>query len=101
MVSDRGCRVHRRQLRIACATGWACAQLKWQRHIPEGFANGSCVIGDGAHIPYKCTDYYSPAAVHALIWNDPGIGIGWPVREPVVSDKDARGKRLADCHIFA
>lgn len=73
---------------------------QWQLYIPEGFAHGFCVLGDGAHVLYKCTDYYSPAAEHTLIWNDPEIGIEWPMRKPVVSDKDARGKRIADCQVF-
>ncbi len=73
----------------------------WQLYVPEGFAHGFCVLSEAAHVLYKCTDYYSPGNEHTLIWNDPAIGIDWPVHAPVLSERDARGKRLSDCPLFA
>ena len=62
-----------------------------QLYVPPGFAHGFCVVGDApATVLYKCTDYYSGAAdQRGIIWNDPDIGIKWPVDNPVLSDKDA------------
>lgn len=83
---------------------WYGVQLSganhWQLYVPDGFAHGFCVLSDMAHVLYKCTDYYSPGNEHTLIWNDPMVGIDWPVREPVLSEKDAHGKRLSDCPVF-
>jgi dTDP-4-dehydrorhamnose 3,5-epimerase len=73
----------------------------WQLYVPEGFAHGFCVLSDSAHVLYKCTAYYSPADEHTLIWNDPGLGIDWPLRQPTLSDKDARGQPLAAAQVFA
>jgi dTDP-4-dehydrorhamnose 3,5-epimerase len=60
-----------------------------QMYVPPGFAHGFCVLSDTALFSYKCTDYYSQAAEGGIIWNDPDIGIAWPVREPQLSKKDA------------
>lgn len=70
-----------------------------QLYIPPGFAHGFCVTSETARVMYKCTDYYAPAEEHTLAWNDPGIGIHWPVSNPVVSAKDAQGKLLKDAFI--
>jgi dTDP-4-dehydrorhamnose 3,5-epimerase len=67
-----------------------------QLYIPEGFAHGFCVLSETAIFHYKCTDFYNPAAEGGIIWNDPDIGIEWPVGEPVVSGKDAKYPRLKD-----
>jgi len=72
------------------------AENKHQLYIPEGFAHGFCVTSDSAEFQYKCTDYYEPAEERGIIWNAPDIGIEWPVKEPLVSDKDRRLKCLAD-----
>lgn len=72
------------------------AENKHQLYIPEGFAHGFCVTSDSAEFQYKCTDYYAPAEERSIIWNDPQIGINWPVKEPLVSDKDKRAKQLSD-----
>lgn len=84
---------------------WHGVQLSgenhWQLYVPDGFAHGFCVLSDTAHVLYKCTDYYSPGNEHTLIWNDPTVGVDWPVREPVLSEKDAQGKRLSECLLFA
>jgi dTDP-4-dehydrorhamnose 3,5-epimerase len=70
-----------------------------QLYIPPGFAHGFCVTSDTARVMYKCTDYYAPAEEHTLAWNDPAIGIHWPVSNPIVSAKDAQGKLLKDAFI--
>jgi dTDP-4-dehydrorhamnose 3,5-epimerase len=67
-----------------------------QLYIPPGFAHGFCVLSDEADFVYKCSDYYDPEAERGLAWNDPDIGIQWPLTEVMVSKKDARNPRLAD-----
>ena len=67
-----------------------------QMYIPPGFAHGFCVLSDNALFSYKCTDYYSPTTEGGIIWNDPDIGIAWPVSTPLVSKKDAGYPRLKD-----
>jgi dTDP-4-dehydrorhamnose 3,5-epimerase len=67
-----------------------------QLYVPPGFAHGFCVTGDGAHVLYKTTDFYNPAHEHTLAWNDPTVGITWPLADPVLSAKDAAGKALQD-----
>ncbi|MDA8364445.1 MAG: dTDP-4-dehydrorhamnose 3,5-epimerase [Gammaproteobacteria bacterium] len=70
-----------------------------QIYVPPGFAHGFCVTSEHARVLYKCTDFYSPGSEHTIIWNDPEIGIAWPVHQPVLSDKDAQGVRLRDALI--
>ena len=67
-----------------------------QLYIPPGFAHGFCVTSETARVMYKCTAYYAPSDEHTILWNDPAIGIRWPVANPVLSDKDARGVLLRD-----
>ncbi len=57
-------------------------------YIPEGFAHGFFVLSERATFLYKCTDYYNPAGERGIRWNDPRIGIDWPVEEPILSEKD-------------
>lgn len=77
------------------------AENKRQLWVPEGFAHGFYVLGGGAEFVYKCTDYYNPRAEHTLLWNDPAIGIAWPLHgEPKLSAKDAAGKTLAEAARF-
>jgi dTDP-4-dehydrorhamnose 3,5-epimerase len=63
---------------------------------PAGFARGFCVLSDTAEIQYKCTGLYSSRAESGILWNDPAIGIAWPVSDPILSEKDARARTLAD-----
>ena len=58
--------------------------------IPEGFAHGFCVLSDEADVAYKTTDFYAPSAERGIRWDDPLLGISWPVAEPVLSEKDLR-----------
>lgn len=64
-------------------------QNKRQMFIPEGFAHGFCVLSETAHFCYKCTEFYRPEDDRGILWNDPALGIGWPIDSPVVSSKDA------------
>ena len=65
------------------------AENKKQMYIPENFAHGFCVLSDSAEFVYKCTDFYVPGDEVGLIWNDPQVGIKWPIEQPILSDKDA------------
>ena len=77
------------------------AENKRQLWVPEGFAHGFYVLSDEAEFVYKCTDYYNPKAEHSLIWNDPTVGIKWPLQgEPNLSPKDLAGKILAEAETF-
>ncbi|MHC4117846.1 MAG: dTDP-4-dehydrorhamnose 3,5-epimerase [Planctomycetota bacterium] len=67
-----------------------------QMYVPPGFAHGYCVISETALFSYKCTDFYNPQAEGGIIWNDPELGIDWPVDEPVLSPKDTGYRRLKD-----
>ena len=69
---------------------------KQQLYVPEGFAHGFVVTSDTAEVVYKCTDMYAPEQEGSLLWNDPAIGIEWPVDEPLLSAKDKVGTLLAD-----
>ncbi len=71
-------------------------ERKNQLYIPEGFAHGFCVTSDTALFLYKCTRPYSPDTEFSLAWNDPDIGIRWPVDTPRLSDKDRAAPRLRD-----
>jgi dTDP-4-dehydrorhamnose 3,5-epimerase len=72
------------------------SENKRQFFIPDGFAHGFCVMSDTALFAYKCTDIYNPQAERGIIWNDPDIGIEWPIRQPILSEKDKRNLQLRD-----
>lgn len=72
------------------------AENKKQFLIPPGFAHGFAVLSETALFTYKCTDFYTPQHELAVAWNDPDIGIRWPVENPQLSDRDARAPRLKD-----
>lgn len=63
-------------------------QNKYQYFIPEGFAHGFCVLSDTAIFKYKCSDFYAPEKEKGLLWSDPNLGIGWPIKNPILSAKD-------------
>jgi len=64
--------------------------------IPPGFAHGFAALSQWADVQYKCTAYYTPAAEGTVAWNDPEIGIAWPVADPLVSARDASGLSLRE-----
>lgn len=71
--------------------------------IPVGFGHAFAVLSDRAGFAYKVTDYYSPAGERTILWNDPALGIDWPVAQSdaIVSAKDQQGSPLADAEAFA
>jgi len=66
-----------------------------QLYVPPGFAHGFCVMSETALVTYKCTEVYHPEADRGVRWDDPAIGIDWPVAEPNISDKDRRAPLLS------
>ena len=67
-----------------------------QLWIPPGFAHGFCVTSERVHVEYKCTGFYDKADEVAIAWNDPAIGIAWPIASPALSAKDQAAPRLAE-----
>ena len=72
------------------------AENKRHMWIPEGFAHGFCVVSDYATFSYQCTALYDAKADAGVLWNDPAIGIDWPIAEPQLSDKDLKAPLLKD-----
>jgi dTDP-4-dehydrorhamnose 3,5-epimerase len=73
------------------------ADNKHQLLIPPPFAHGFCVLSDVAEVQYKCSNFHNPAAERAMSWNDPDLGIEWPLEgEPITSAKDADAPRLTE-----
>lgn len=71
--------------------------------IPPGFAHGFYVLSDWAEVIYKTTEYYAPEYERTIIWNDPDIGIKWPIPdnlEPILSVKDKKGKYLKEAEVY-
>jgi dTDP-4-dehydrorhamnose 3,5-epimerase len=66
-----------------------------QLYIPAGFAHGFCVLSDVAELEYQCSEVYDASAERGLLWNDPALGIDWPVTDPILSDRDRRHPTLA------
>lgn len=71
--------------------------------IPAGFAHGFSVVSKNAELYYKCTEYYAPEHDRSLLWNDPALGIQWPLRESdaILSAKDMAAKKLIDAEVYA
>ncbi len=82
---------------------WTHALLSAEKrnafYVPPGFAHGFCVISDFAEFFYKCTDIYFPRGEREILWNDPAIGIDWPVKDPVLSEKDQIAPLLKDAEL--
>jgi dTDP-4-dehydrorhamnose 3,5-epimerase len=79
------------------------ADNKRQLWVPEGFAHGFYVISETAEFVYKCTDYYAPEHDRSLLWNDPSVGIEWPLvngKPPLLSAKDEAGKLFGEADKF-
>ncbi|HEX7972946.1 MAG TPA: dTDP-4-dehydrorhamnose 3,5-epimerase [Anaerolineales bacterium] len=79
------------------------AQNKLQVWVPPGFAHGFYVLSEWAEVVYKATDFYAPQAERTLLWNDPALGIDWPLLDgqlPLLSAKDAQGMPLSQAELF-
>ena len=79
------------------------AENKKQFYIPEGFAHGFIVLSDEAEFAYKCTDFYHPGDEGGLAWNDPEIGVEWPIEEGmelIISEKDQKWGGLSETFRF-
>lgn len=83
---------------------WTGAELSDRNRrmlwIPPGFAHGFCVTSDEADVIYKCTELWNGDADRVIRWDDPAIGIDWPIAEPVLSEKDATATLIADAEVL-
>lgn len=80
---------------FGCWEGVVLSELnKKQFYVPPGYAHGFAVLSETADFEYKCTDYYDPSDELSLSWDDPDVGIEWPLENPVLSDKDSNGLSL-------
>ena len=84
---------------------WVGVHLSAENHrqlwVPPGFAHGFVVLSESAEFLYKTTDYWYPEHERSLLWNDPAVGIKWPVDgQPLLAAKDAAGKLLAEAECF-
>jgi dTDP-4-dehydrorhamnose 3,5-epimerase len=71
-----------------------------QLYVPPGFAHGFCVVSEMAEVLYKTTDVYHPEDEKTVLWNDPAIGVQWPLADPIISAKDEKGVPLAQAECF-
>ena len=79
------------------------AENKRQLWVPPGFAHGFFVLSEWAEVLYKATDFYAPEWERSILWNDPAIGVEWPIlsgTEPLLSAKDMQGKLLGEAELF-
>jgi dTDP-4-dehydrorhamnose 3,5-epimerase len=72
------------------------AENKTQLYVPEGFAHGFATISDVAEVQYKQTGFYTPSSEGTISWNDPDIGVAWPIGEPTLSARDQQGMSLRE-----
>ncbi|ODT38633.1 MAG: dTDP-4-dehydrorhamnose 3,5-epimerase [Lautropia sp. SCN 70-15] len=85
---------------------WFGVELTEDNHcqlwVPPGFGHGFLVLSESADVLYKATDYYAPEHERSLLWNDPAVGVEWPLdgTEPLLSAKDAAGLPLAQCEVY-
>lgn len=85
---------------------WFGVELTEDNHrqlwVPPGFGHGFLVLSESADVLYKATDYYAPEHERSLLWNDPAVGVDWPLDriEPLLSAKDAAGLPLAQCEVY-
>ncbi len=81
-----------------CWTGCLLSEENFrQLYIPRGFAHGFCVLSETADVEYKCDDFYDRDDELVIAWDDPQIGIDWPLDAPLLSDRDLRAPTVADC----
>ena len=77
------------------------AENKKMLWIPAGLAHGFSVLSENAEFLYKTTDYWAPQHERTLLWNDPDLGVAWPLKgEPILAAKDKAGKRLSEAEVF-
>lgn len=79
---------------------WEGVELSDRNHrqlfVPVGFAHGFCVLSDEADVQYKLSSYYDPETEAGIRWDDPEIGVGWPISEPQLSERDRQAPTLAE-----
>ncbi len=79
---------------------WVGVELNDDTHlqlwVPPGYAHGFCVLSESADFHYKCTDYYHPEDEGGVFWDDPELNIEWPVKKPIISDKDLKLPMLSE-----
>jgi dTDP-4-dehydrorhamnose 3,5-epimerase len=79
---------------------WEGHELDDERHrqlfVPAGFAHGFCVLSEQADVAYRLSSYYDPATEAAIAWDDPEVGVEWPISDPILSDRDRAAPRLAE-----
>ena len=68
-------------------------------YVPPDFAHGFCVMSRKADVFYKCTEFYSPENERCIRWNDPNLAIDWPIRDPILSEKDSKCPLLKDADL--
>jgi dTDP-4-dehydrorhamnose 3,5-epimerase len=74
----------------------ASSENKLQVWAPAGFARGFCALSDVVEVQYKCSGLYNAPCEDGILWNDPQVGIEWPVERPLLSERDAEAQTLAD-----
>ena len=85
---------------------WVSANLSSENFnmlwIPPGFAHGFLVLSDVAEFVYKATDFYAPQYERCILWNDRDLGIDWPIsgHEPILSEKDSKGKLFREAEVY-
>lgn len=67
-----------------------------QLYVPPGFVHGFCVLSESAQVEYKCTDFYDQSDEYSVMWNDPEIGVEWPIAEPLLSSRDSSALSLSE-----
>ena len=83
---------------VATTLSGGAHRMLW---VPAGFAHGYLVLSEHAIVLYKTTDYYAPEHERTILWNDPALGIRWPIEhDPVLNEKDARGAAFAAAELF-
>jgi dTDP-4-dehydrorhamnose 3,5-epimerase len=79
---------------------WEGHELDDERHrqlfVPAGFGHGFCVLSEVADVAYKLSSYYDPATEAGIAWDDPDVGVEWPIADPVLSDRDRSAPRLVE-----
>lgn len=76
------------------------AENKRQVLVPKGFAHGFCVLSEYAEFLYKCTEYWSPKDERSIRWDDPAIGVAWPIKDVIMSEKDLRSPMFTDADLW-